>query len=90
VEKQHILDEIRRSAKANGGNPLGVRAFRTETGIKESDWSGKFWVRWSDALIEAGLTPNQWQGAYGDEVLIAKLVSLTREPVSSPSRAICA
>jgi Meiotically up-regulated gene 113 len=79
VDKQHILDEIRRTAKANGGNPLGVRAFRTETGIKESEWSGKFWVRWSEALTEAGLAPNQWQGAYGDEVLIAKLVSLTRE-----------
>jgi hypothetical protein len=79
VDKQHILNEIRRTAKANEGNPLGVRAFRTETGIKESEWSGKFWVRWSDAVTEAGFTPNQWQGAYGDEVLIAKLVSLTRE-----------
>jgi hypothetical protein len=77
VDKQHILDEIRRTAKANCGDPLGTQRFLMETGIKVSDWHGKYWVRWTDALI--GLTPNQWQEAYSDQVLIAKLISLTRE-----------
>ncbi len=31
-------------ASANGGIPLGVGRFLTETGIKESDWHGKFWA----------------------------------------------
>jgi Meiotically up-regulated gene 113 len=79
VDKQHILEEIRRTAKANGGDPLGTQKFLTETGIKKSDWHGKYWVRWGDALREAGLTPNQMAEAYDEGVLIAKLISLSRE-----------
>jgi hypothetical protein len=56
VTKQHILSEIRRTAAANGGVPLGVQRFFTETGIKSSDWHGKFWARWGDALREAGFS----------------------------------
>ena len=37
MNKQHIVDEIRRTAKANGGIPLGIQRFLTETGIKYSD-----------------------------------------------------
>src|SRR5881409_602836 len=77
MNKQHILDEIRRTAR--GGKALGRQKFFTETGIKVSDWSGKYWVRWSDAVREAGLTPNQKTKAYDDELLITKLVALTRE-----------
>ena len=45
MDKKHILDEIRRTAVANGGEPLGQNGFRTETGIKETDWRDKHWVR---------------------------------------------
>jgi hypothetical protein len=79
VDKQHILDEIRRTATSNGGDPLGTQKFLRVTGIKKSDWYGKYWSRWGDALLEAGLKPNQMQEAYGDEILIAKLISLIRE-----------
>lgn len=54
MEKQHILNEIRRTAKANGGDPLGRERFLTDTGIKQSDWYGKYWIRWGDAVREAG------------------------------------
>ncbi len=79
MDKQHILNEIRRTATANGGDPLGTQKFLTETGIKQSDWHGRYWVRWGDALREAGLTPNCMAEAYDEGVLIAKLISLTRE-----------
>ena len=79
MDKQYILDEIRRTAKENGGDALGTQKFLTETGIKKSAWHGKYWVRWGDALREAGLTPNQLAEAYDEELLIAKLISLTRE-----------
>jgi hypothetical protein len=35
--KQHIIDEIVRTAEKNGGSPLGKKRFQLETGIKESD-----------------------------------------------------
>ena len=79
MTKQHILDEIKRTANANAGIPLGFRRFFDETGIKVSDWSGKYWVRWSEAVIEAGYTPNQKTQAFDDELLIVKLISLSRE-----------
>ena len=53
TDKQRILNEIRQTAEANGGVPLGVARFLQETGIKATDWAGKFWVRWGDALREA-------------------------------------
>jgi hypothetical protein len=58
VNKQHILDEIKRTAAANGKLPLGKAKFLRETGIKESDWGGIYWARWGDALREAGFEPN--------------------------------
>jgi hypothetical protein len=79
VDKQHILDDIRRTAKANGGGALGTHKFLKETGVKKSDWYGKYWVRWGDALREAGFAPNRMAEAHADEFLIGRLISLTRE-----------
>jgi len=79
MNKEHILREIKRAAKENGGMPLGRLRFFHETGIKESDWKGKFWARWNDAVTEAGLEPNQKTSAYDEVLLIEKFISLMRE-----------
>ena len=79
MDKQQILDEIRRTANENGGKPLGRQKFYGETGIKESDWLGKFWIRWNDALAEAGLSPNTMQLAIPEDVLVEKLIGFMRE-----------
>jgi hypothetical protein len=79
MNKQHVLDEIRRTATANGGIPLGHKRFAQETGIAHQDWWGKYWGRWSDALQEAGFAPNTLQDAFSDQMLIEKLVALIRE-----------
>lgn len=70
MDKQHILAEIKRTAEANGGVPLGLEKFFQKTGIKRSDWSGIHWVRWGDAIQEAGFTANHLQGAYNEEYLL--------------------
>lgn len=79
MQKAHILDEIRRTAAANGGVALGRDRFAQATGIKYTDWYGVHWSRWSDALKEAGLAPNEFQGAYPDDALLEKLAALCRE-----------
>jgi hypothetical protein len=80
MTKEHILSEIRRTANANGGVPLGLHhRFFAETGIKESDWRGKFWVRWSDAVTEAGFQPNELTAARTSEDLLDHLAALVRE-----------
>jgi hypothetical protein len=79
MDKKHILDEIRRTAKDNGGIPIGRLRFFTETGIRESDWRGVYWARWNDAVKEAGVSPNNKTVAYDENWLLAKLVLFTRE-----------
>ena len=87
MNKQHILEEIRRIAKASGGVAPGKRAFEAETGIRESDWLGKYWVRWNEAITEAGCTPNQKRVAYSETFLIEQVVALIRELGHFPVRA---
>lgn len=77
--RDDILSEIRRTAAENGGKPLGKRRFATETGIRESDWEGRFWARWGDALREAGFEPNTLQGAFDDDRLINHLIDEIRQ-----------
>ncbi|MCX6982352.1 MAG: GIY-YIG nuclease family protein [Verrucomicrobia bacterium] len=79
MNKQQILDEIRRTAKANGGKPLGRATFAKETGVRTSDWYAKHWTAWGDALKEAGFAPNELQSAFDDDYLIRHLIALMRE-----------
>jgi hypothetical protein len=77
--KRFILNEIRRTAQKNGGAPLGMIRFYHATGIKIADWRGKLWLRWNEALEEAGFPPNTKQGPYDEEFLIGKFIGLMRE-----------
>jgi hypothetical protein len=79
MDKDHILNEIRRTALANGGEPLGRKRFLAETGIKESDWLGKIWTRWSTAVEEAGFSPLTLQGKNDRTLAIAKVAELARK-----------
>ena len=79
MDKAEILDAIRRCAAANGGVALGRARFEAETGIRESDWSGKHWARWGDALRDAGFEPNTLNQPHPEDHLLAKLAELTRD-----------
>jgi hypothetical protein len=77
--KEHIVAEIRRTAKQNGGAPLGIRRFQAETGITRADWHAKFWTRWGDALQEAGFQPNALQGPRSEDDVLGRLAAFVRE-----------
>jgi hypothetical protein len=86
-EKNHIISEIIRTAKENGNKPLGKDKFSSETGIKMWDWHGKYWVKWSDALIESGFQSNNFQKAFDEDFVVEKLISLIKELGKFPTHA---
>jgi hypothetical protein len=88
VKKAHILSEIRRTVRANGGQPMGERAFYNETGIKRADWYGKFWARLSDAVKEAGYTPNEFpdEKQYSNDDMLSHYARLAQELGRLPTK----
>lgn len=94
VTKEDILREIRRTADENGGVPLGKQRFFAETGIRESDWAGRWWTRWSDAVREAGCEPQAMNKPLPDAVILEAAVlmvrSLGRFPTGYEIRLACA
>jgi hypothetical protein len=61
VTKLYILQEIKRTTKANGGTPLRKLQFESQTGIQRYHWFGVYWARWSDAIREALCVEHQLQ-----------------------------
>lgn len=78
MDKQYILDEIRRTAAGNGGKPLGRERFAAETGIKPHQWM-KFWSRFGDAQREAGFAANEKNQPYDQELLLRHVASTARQ-----------
>ncbi len=78
ISRDTIVAEIKRGA-ANDGKSPGMGALKNETGIKRDDWQNRYWVRWSEALAEAGLTPNSLQDPFEEAELFNKLIGFIRE-----------
>ncbi len=76
--RDRIIEQLKSIAKTNAGAAPGVRAFERETGIRESDWRGIYWARWSDAVREAGLEPNDYQAKLDPDLMMAKLAAALR------------
>jgi hypothetical protein len=89
TDKQHILDEIKRLAAENDGDPVGLRTFVTDTGISQPEIY-RHWVRWGDAVAEAGYERNELNQAYDEIALLRKLydfiTELGRFPVKNEFR----
>jgi len=79
MEKQHILDLIRSLAAKNLGKAPGAQRFTSLTGIGKSEWYPKLWLRWGDAIREAGFQGNSLSRAFSQELLIRKYIELIRE-----------
>jgi len=79
MNKQEILSEIKRLAGVNGGKAPGFQKFSSITGLRKSDWYPGLWLRWGDAISEAGCASNDFIAAYDAEFLIGKYIELIRE-----------
>src|SRR5262249_35867656 len=86
MDKGKILNEIKRTAEANKGVPLGSQRFETETGIKQSDWFGVYWARWGDAVREAGVSPDRRQEASDKQELLERYAKFTLELGRLPAK----
>ena len=79
MNKQEIISEIKRIAEESGGKAPGFQRFSTETGVRKSDWYPNLWLRWGDAISEAGCVANNFITAYDTDFLISKYIDLIRE-----------
>ncbi len=79
MTKQAILDEIVRTATANGGVPLGKATFERETGVRQADWFGVYWPSWGDAVREAGFEANELTARIDDGQLLQRYATLARK-----------
>lgn len=85
--KERILAEIRRLAAENEGKAPGKTLFHKETGITESDWYGKIWLRWNEAVVEAGIIPNEKQERLSSNLVLEKYAEVCRHYGKPPSSA---
>lgn len=73
-----IISEIKRLAEADGGRVPGVRAFEQETGVTTAQWRGVLWVRWSEAIVEAGYQPNEYRQRYDSNQVLLQVAEAAR------------
>ena len=76
--RDEILDFIRQLA-ATDGTPPGRRTFEQRTGITYSDWFGRYWTKWGDALQEAGFSANERNESLEKEAVVQAYVELVEE-----------
>jgi hypothetical protein len=87
VDKQQMLNEIRRTAAQNGGVALEEHAFYQATGIMKHEWFPKLWPRFSAAVKDAGLVPQEFrmEKDYNDDELLEKYAKLAQKLKSLPT-----
>jgi hypothetical protein len=79
LKREEIIAAIQDAAKKNAGNAPGQELFSRLTGITPASWRGRLWLRWGDALTEAGFQPNQLNSAHATDFLLSKLALVTRK-----------
>jgi len=84
MDRQHIIDQIRRTAE--NGRAIEQTRFETETGVKQHQWRGKYWANWGDAIKEAGYEPNEWTAAHDESFVLESLLHLTRKLQKYPTK----
>src|SRR5258708_12708740 len=83
MDREEILNVIRRTTQANGGVALGHDKLAA-LGITPTVW-GRYWARLSAAQREAGAVPNKPNEPHPDEHAMARFLDLSREPQAIPT-----
>jgi len=80
MTKQEIIEKIKEVATLLGQKSPSLKDMEKYAGLSSSSWKGKFWIRWSEALAEAGYQANHFSlPALGKEKYIVELLLLIRE-----------
>ncbi|MEX2306144.1 MAG: GIY-YIG nuclease family protein [Pirellulales bacterium] len=79
ISREEIVAEIQKFVAANDGKIPGESTFVSATRIKQSVWKGRYWVRWTDAVREAGYDPNSMKRKIPDEEILACLAKFITE-----------
>jgi hypothetical protein len=87
LTKDKVLAEIRRTAAENGDVALGRSAFFAATGIRESDWIGRWWTTWGAAVREAGLEPQKLNPRLDDELVLQAAARIVQKYGRFPTAA---
>jgi len=77
TSKDDIIRAIKNFAEKHDRTP-GRRLFERETSIRQPEWYGVYWRSWGDAILEAGLDPNQKQGKLSSEDVLVKYADAVR------------
>lgn len=85
MDRQTIIDEIKRIAAENQGRPPGLEKFQRGSGIASPQWLGVYWENWSEALLEAGFQPNAHAVAFDKNDLLKSLARAVRDLKKYPS-----
>lgn len=83
MNRQDILDLIRRTAQASGGVPPGEDRL-VQLGVPPAVW-GKYWARLTAAQREAGFVPNKANAPHPEDDALARLVELSRKLGAIPT-----
>jgi hypothetical protein len=75
--RDFIISEIKRIAAETGVAP-GREVFARETGITPAKWTGIHWLRWGDALAEAGFARNVMTQKRDSRDILEHVAALTR------------
>jgi hypothetical protein len=85
--KEKLLGAYNRLVKEHGGELIGERIFKRETGFSHHYWKGGYWRSWSAFQIDAGHEPNSQTEKISDDIVLNRFAQLALEMNAVPSEA---
>lgn len=82
-----IIALIARYVDEHDGEVPGRHRFEAWSGVKRSEWIGRHWTAWGEALRAAGFEANSLQGAIPDDDVLRELALLTQRLGKFPTDA---